>query len=102
MIPLLEQHREALIALCKKHGIKRLDVFGSAVRGDFSDRDSDVDFLYDFDKTTVEGLPDRYFGFIEDAERLLGRPIDMVYLHGIDNRYFAESVNEARETLYAA
>jgi len=35
MVDLIDQHREQLDALCRKHDMARLDVFGSAVRDDF-------------------------------------------------------------------
>ena len=36
MLPLIEQHRTEIEALCRKYGVKRLDLFGSAARGDFA------------------------------------------------------------------
>ena len=48
MVNLIDKHREALIDLCQKYHVKRLDVFGSAARGDFV-KSSDIDFLVEFD-----------------------------------------------------
>jgi predicted nucleotidyltransferase len=31
----IEQHRDEVVALCKRVGARRLDAFGSAVRADF-------------------------------------------------------------------
>lgn len=78
MIPLIEQHRDALAALCRRYGVKRLDVFGTVVRGDFGPARSDIDFSYGFDATDFHPLADRYFAFIEAAERLLGQKVDIV------------------------
>lgn len=44
-------------AICRRFGVRRLDVFGSASRGtDFDPEHSDVDFLVEFDGTAVTGL----------------------------------------------
>lgn len=53
----LEGHRQALADLCRKHRVRRLDVFGSAPRGDFNEEASDVDLLVEFDDSrTRTGL----------------------------------------------
>ena len=35
MLDLIEQHREQITALCRQYDVKRLELFGSAARGDF-------------------------------------------------------------------
>jgi len=52
MVSLIDKHHKALMDLCEKYHVKRLDVFGSAARGDF-DKSSDIDFLVEFDSLTV-------------------------------------------------
>lgn len=42
--------KEELAAICRRYGVARLDVFGSAARGtDFDPQTSDADFLVEFD-----------------------------------------------------
>jgi uncharacterized protein len=43
MIAEITNHREELRELCRRFGVRRLDVFGSAVRGDFGAALSDLD-----------------------------------------------------------
>jgi uncharacterized protein len=38
-------------ALCRRFHVRRLDVFGSAARGDFDPEHSDVDFIVEFDRS---------------------------------------------------
>ena len=45
MIDLIEQHRKALLELCRKYGVRRLDLIGSALRMDFDPSRSDLDFV---------------------------------------------------------
>lgn len=101
MLPLIEQHRTEIEALCRKYGVKRLDLFGSAARGDFDSATSDVDFFYEFDENR-EALADRFFGLLEDLEKLLDRHVDLVSAVDAKNPYFLDSANEHRFTLYAA
>ena len=66
--------KDALSALCRRNGIRRLSLFGSRLNGDFRP-DSDVDLL-------VEPEPGQS-GFalgalLMGAEELLGRHVDVV------------------------
>jgi predicted nucleotidyltransferase len=45
MIDEIESHREELRALCRRFHVRRLDLFGSAARGDLDPTRSDFDFL---------------------------------------------------------
>jgi predicted nucleotidyltransferase len=101
MIPLLEQHREQIAALCRKYGVSKLELFGSAARGAFEPARSDVDFFFEFDSDETH-LADRFFGLCEDLERLLGQPVDLVSSRDVRNPYFLQVANRHRVTLYAA
>ncbi len=97
----VEQHREAIEELCRRYGVTKLDVFGSATGDDFDEARSDVDFLVEFDDVPGLGALRQYFGFKEYLEKLLGRPVDLVE-GTIENPYVLRSVEESREPLYAA
>ena len=55
MSPHISIDRETLAEFCRKHYIKRLAIFGSALRDDFRP-DSDVDVLVEFQPGHVPGL----------------------------------------------
>jgi predicted nucleotidyltransferase len=85
MHPEILRHKDAIAELCRRHGVTRLEVFGSAARGeDFDPARSDADFLVQF-------TPDARFdnaGFLdlrEALERLLGRSVDLVDRPAIEN-----------------
>jgi hypothetical protein len=101
MIAQLEQHQAELEALCRRFQVRRLEVFGSAVTGDFGE-ESDLDFLVEFEPPAGPGYADRYFGLLEALEALFGRPVDLVVASAIKNPYFRESVEQTRAVLYAA
>lgn len=65
--------------LCRRYGVARLEVFGSAARGlDFDPKRRDFDFLVDFEERSDLRPLEQFFGFAEAMERLLGRPVDLV------------------------
>ena len=85
--------------LCQKHRIRRLAVFGSALRDDFRP-DSDVDVLVEFE-------PEAHVGFMalsrlqRELAALLRRPVDVVPQDGL-KPLIRESVLSSAEVLYAA
>jgi len=102
MIPLIQQRRGQIAELCRLYGLKRLELFGSAVSGNFDDACSDVDFFYEFDLTSTTDLADRFFAFKERLESLLQRKVDLVSARHAINPYFLREANRHRLTLYAA
>jgi uncharacterized protein len=67
-----------LAALCRRYGVSRLEVFGSAARGtDFDPARSDVDFLVTFAPAQRNDLA-AFADFRQALETLLGRPVDLV------------------------
>ena len=103
MHPSIAKHREEIVALCKKHGILRLEVFGSAARGtDFDESRSDVDLIARFDKTQTKLTLSNFFDFADELEKLLHRKVDLSEDVPIKNPYLRLSINANRELLYAA
>ena len=66
--------RDRLAELCRRHGIARLAVFGSAARGELGS-DSDIDLLVEFLPGNRVGL--RFITVQEDLQALLGRKVDL-------------------------
>lgn len=102
MIDLIDQHRESLRQLCERYAVARLEVFGSAARGDFDPARSDLDFLVDFDRHPTLNRFAQYFGLKEGVEALFGYPVDLVIMGALKNRFLIEGINQSRVLLYAA
>jgi uncharacterized protein len=102
MLAIIEQHRAEIEASCRKYQVKRLELFGSAARGDFDPATSDVDFFYEFQSDGWEGAADRFFGLMEDLSALLKRKVDLVSAKDAKNPYFLEVANRHRIELNAA
>jgi uncharacterized protein len=102
MTRVLEGHRPELVDLCRKYHVRRLDVFGSAARGDFNEHSSDVDLLVEFDDMPHADRADAYLGFLMAVEALLRRRVDLVELGAVRNPYLRRGIEESRELVYAA
>jgi predicted nucleotidyltransferase len=103
MIDEIELHREELRGLCRRFYVRRLDLFGSAARGDFDPERSDIDFLVEFDREHPEALAfETYFGLKEALEALLGRPVDLVEPSAVRNPYLKASIEGSREPVFEA
>ena len=103
MIDAISLHREKLQALCRDFHVRRLELFGSAARGDFDPEHSDFDFLVEFDP----GHPDAfslkiYFGFKDSLEALLGHPVDLVEPSAVRNPYLKASIESSRVSVFEA
>lgn len=96
---LIEANKKKIDALCLKHKVKRLFVFGSVLTDRFSSK-SDVDFLVDFDKSQIEDYFDNFFELKYGLESALRRDVDLVESQAIKNRYFQQSVEDTKQLIY--
>jgi uncharacterized protein len=103
MITLVEERRVELAEICRRYGVRRLDLFGSAAATGFDPEVSDLDFVVSFQRRDPPELFNRYFGLKEDLEGLFGRGVDLV-MEGTLKRdvRFVEEVARTRVPLYAA
>jgi uncharacterized protein len=101
MVEDLVAKRDQIEVLCRKYNVVRLDVFGSAARGNFDPERSDFDFLVDFGEIERKGFDDVYFKLLIDLEELLGRQVHLVEEHCQDDD-FMKYASRSRQPLYAA
>ena len=103
MIALIEDKRAGVVQVCRRHGVERIDLFGSAAGEGFDVGRSDLDFIVSFERTDPLDLFDCYFGLNEDLESLFGRGVYLVTEGTLrKDRRFAEDVQKRRIPLYAA
>jgi predicted nucleotidyltransferase len=98
----LGEHKEQLESLCRRFGVRRLELFGSAAKGLERPGESDLDFLVEFDPCPPGGYADAYFGLLESLGGLYARPVDLVVASAIRNPFFLQSIERTRTILYAA
>ena len=81
---------------CRRNHIRRLSVFGSSLREDFTD-DSDVDVLVEFEKGYEPGFA--FFGMQEELSELIGRKVDLNTPNFL-SRYFRDEILGKAEVQY--
>jgi len=101
MASVLDPHISELHELCRRFGVARLELFGSATTDAFDPQRSDLDLLVDFDANPAD-LFNRYFGLKEALEALYGREVDLVMTGAMANPYFIDAVNKTRQLVYEA
>lgn len=102
MVAVIENKRDALGVLCRKYGVVRMYVFGSAVRADFRPGDSDVDLLVEFAPIGGYAKARAYFELLDELQALLGTKVDLVMAGAVRNRYIARDIESTKQLLYAA
>jgi predicted nucleotidyltransferase len=101
MNTLIYNSLDKIVESCEKHSVKSLEVFGSATRNDFNEN-SDVDFLYEFDKGKIAELDyaDNYFEFLFSLEDILSRKVDLLPQEKLRNPYLIKRINEEKIKIY--
>lgn len=90
--------REELASFCRRHHIRRLSLFGSVLREDFTPR-SDLDVLVEFEPGHVPGL--EFVRMRDELSQLLGRPVDLNTPNSL-SRYFRDDVLRQAEPVYVS
>ncbi len=98
MLPaIISERQQQLEALCRRHHVRRLELFGSAATGEWDAERSDLDFLVKFDSEARFST----HGELEAALRdLFGRDVDLISDVEFTNPYFRQSVKDSRTHLW--
>ncbi|MBA3377465.1 MAG: nucleotidyltransferase domain-containing protein [Chloroflexia bacterium] len=94
MIALIADNLESIQDLCRTHGIRILDQFGSAATGAFNPETSDLDFIVDLGG--YEPSVSRRFNHFATAK------VDLIADKEIENPFFRESVRQQMVNVYGA
>lgn len=94
----LQIDREMLADFCRRHHIKKLALFGSVLRDDFTE-DSDIDVLVEFEEGKTPGLA--FFSLPEELESMFGRKVDLLTPAGL-SKYFRDEVLAYAQVIYEA
>lgn len=94
----IEIPQQKIAEFCRRNHIRRLAIFGSALRSDF-DEESDIDILVEFDPQHVPGL----FAMARMERELSalwgGRKVDLRTPEDL-SRYFRQQVIQEAEVQY--
>ena len=90
--------KDEIAEFCRRNHIRRLALFGSVLREDFTP-ESDVDVLVEFEPDARVGL--RFFGLEQELSEILGRKVDL-NTAGFLSDYFRDEVLSEAEVQYDA
>lgn len=89
---------EAIAEFCRRNHIRKLSLFGSVLRDDFTP-ESDVDVLVEFEPGATPGW--EIVSMQGELEAILGRAVDFRTVSEL-SRYFRDEVLSEAETIYVA
>tara|TARA_R100000935_G_scaffold3372_4_gene8742 strand:+ start:566 stop:865 length:300 start_codon:yes stop_codon:yes gene_type:complete len=96
---IIDKNRDKIKALCNKHKVSRLFVFGSILTDKFK-QTSDVDFIVDFEDIDLYDYADNYFDLKTSLEKLLKRQVDLLEDKAIKNPYLRQSIDSSKQIIY--
>ena len=85
--------QEKITNFCRQRRIRKLSLFGSALRNDFS-AESDVDVLVEFEPGHSPGLA--FFGMQRDLSELMGRQVDLNTANDLDQSFRQVVLDESQ------
>ena len=103
VISAIEEKRPALGELCRRFGVRKLELFGSAATGEFDNDRSDLDFIIEFPPEYDLGpWMSRWQDFQGELSTLFKRPVDLVGESALRNPWFRREANKTRTVIYDA
>jgi len=96
---IIDRNIEKIKALCSKHKVSRLFVFGSVLTERYN-QSSDIDFVVDFSDVDIYNYADNYFDLKTSLENLLNRQIDLLEEKAINNPYLRKSIDSSKQLIY--
>jgi predicted nucleotidyltransferase len=98
----LDEIKSRLAPFCRRHGVARLEVFGSLARGE-PRRASDIDLLVTFQPEVHLGWD--FFDLSKELEEILGCAVDLLTRRSVEqdeNPIRRRSILESTREIYAA
>jgi len=74
---IVERNMDKINALCVRHNVSKLFVFGSILTPKFT-KSSDIDLLVDFKDVDLYNYADNYFDLKKSLEILFKREVDLL------------------------
>jgi predicted nucleotidyltransferase len=96
---IIEKNIDRIKALCSKHKVIKLFVFGSILTDKFK-KSSDIDFLVDFDGVDLYDYADNYFDLKKSLETLLKREVDLLEEKAVRNPYLRQNIDSSKQLIY--
>ena len=102
MTKVLSDNLDRIAAICARHGVARLYAFGSAVRDDYREGESDIDLLVEPAPMQPYARVEAYFGMLDELRALLEGRVDRVVAGAVKNPYIARDIERTKRMVNAA
>jgi predicted nucleotidyltransferase len=90
-----------ITGICRQHGVRKLEVLGSASRSDVDPACSDIHFVVDF-IDYGPGVAGRTFSLIEALETPVERHVELIFELTLTYSCFVLAINESRRVICEA
>jgi len=97
----INQHIDQVRDLCVSNKVKTLFAFGSVLTETFRE-DSDIDLVVDIDEKDPVSYTEKYFNLKFQLEDIFKRPVDLLELRAIKNRFLRTEIDKTKVQLYGA
>jgi predicted nucleotidyltransferase len=103
MIPEIKDKQLQLQRLCEKYYVSELYLFGSAAKGSFDPKSSDIDMAVHFlDSLSPVDYAENFFSLIEDLENLFNRKVELLSLKALKNEVMIDEIESSKVKLYGS
>ena len=96
---IVEKNIEGIIDLCKRHKVRQMFIFGSVLTKRFK-KNSDIDFIVDFQGVDLYDYADNYFDLKNSLEHLFQREVDLLEDKAIKNPFLRQSIDSSKRLIY--
>ena len=96
---LTKQHINSLHALCEKHNVEKLYVFGSYATNTLNE-ESDIDLLVKFKEIDLTTYFLNFLAFKEKLKKIFKRDVDLIEEQTLKNPILIQSINKNKALIY--
>jgi len=96
---IVEKNIEVVNDLCKRYKVRKMFIFGSVLTKKFK-KNSDIDFIVDFQGVDLYDYADNYFDLKNSLENLFQREVDLLEDKAIKNPFLRQSIDSSKQLIY--
>ena len=91
---------EKIKTLCAVHKVARLFAFGSVLKENVFNKESDIDLIVDFADVSLFEYADNYFDMKQKLEKIFNRDVDLLEEKAIRNPYLRQEIDRENILIY--
>jgi uncharacterized protein len=96
---IVEKNIDIINDICKRHKVRQMFIFGSVLTKRFR-KNSDIDFIVDFQGVDLYDYADNYFDLKYSLEQIFKREVDLLEDKAIKNPFLRQSIDSSKQLIY--